>query len=73
MRGDTRVDKSDTKDYGAQARNQLGAPGGAEFSERSPNFLNYVQHIFLGSAKNILGVLRPYVTGLAKPPKAWGP
>jgi len=26
-----------------QARNQLGAPGGAEFFERGANFLNYVQ------------------------------
>jgi len=27
-----------------QARNQLGAPGGAKmFSEKDPNFLNYVQ------------------------------
>jgi len=26
-----------------QACNQLGTPGGKEFSERGPNFLNYVQ------------------------------
>jgi len=25
-----------------QVRNQLGTPGGAEFSESGPNFLNYV-------------------------------
>jgi len=28
-----------------KARNQLGTPGGEEFSERDPNFLNYVQQI----------------------------
>jgi len=26
-----------------QARNQLGTPGGEEWLERGPNFLNYVQ------------------------------
>jgi len=30
----------------------LGYQGGEEFSERGPNFLNYVQHIFSGGAKN---------------------
>jgi len=44
-----------------QARNQLGTPGGEEFSEKGPNFfnffkpcplvLNYVQHIFPGGAR----------------------
>ena len=33
-----------TKRSAHQARNQLGTPGGnEEFSERGPNFLNYVQ------------------------------
>jgi len=37
-----------------QARNQLGTPGGEEFSEKGPNFKlraivsHYVQHIFPG-------------------------
>jgi len=34
-----------------QARNQLGTPGGAKFTGRDPNFLNYVQHIFPGGEK----------------------
>jgi len=34
-----------------QARNQLGTPGGEEFSERGPNFLNYVQNIFPGAGE----------------------
>ena len=29
------------------------------FSERGPNFLNYVQHIFPGGKKHFLGGLRP--------------
>jgi len=38
---------------------------GEEFSERSPNFLNYVLHIFQGGAKEILEVLwSPQVTSL---------
>jgi len=43
-----------------QARNQLGTAGGAKFSERGPNFLNYVQYFqtmsntfFPGGAKEI--------------------
>jgi len=47
----------------SQARNQLGTQGRDEFSERGPNFLNYVQHIFPWEAKNFLGcrstTLRP--------------
>ena len=45
-----------------QARNQLGTPGGGEeFSERSPNFSNYVQYfstmlnIFLQREKRFAG------------------
>ena len=51
-----------------QARNQLGTPGGEEFSEKGQNFfnffklcpivLNYVQHIFPGGReKNFEGEL----------------
>jgi len=43
-----------------QARNQLGTPGGGEeFSERGPNFVNYVQHIFSGGRKKFQGVSTP--------------
>jgi len=39
-----------------QARNQLGTPGGAEFSERDPNFLNY--RIYSSITRKILyGIL----------------
>jgi len=47
-----------------QARNQLGTPGGAKrFPRGAKMFLNYVQHIFLGEAKNFLGGLRPFGYG----------
>ena len=46
----------------AQAGNQLGTLGEAEF-ERGPNFLNYVQHIFPGGGKKFCASL---VTGLMK-------
>jgi len=46
-----------------QARYQLGSPGGEEFSERRPNFLNYVQHIFPGGGAKIAQP-PPLVTGL---------
>jgi len=38
--------------------------GGEELCERGPKFLNYVQHIFPGEAKNFAGGLLPPVTGL---------
>ena len=45
-----------------QARSQFGTPEeaksfprGAKFFELCPIFLNYVQHIFQGKAKNFLG------------------
>jgi len=34
---------SDVSVFTWQACNQLGTPGGAKFSERGPNFFNYVQ------------------------------
>jgi len=33
--------------------------GGEEFTERSPNFLNYVQHIFPGKGKIFWGETKP--------------
>jgi len=42
---------SNCKNAKAQARNQLGTLRGEEFSERDPNFLNYVQYIFPGDEK----------------------
>jgi len=32
-----------------RARKQLGTPGDEDFSDRSLNILNYVQHIFPGA------------------------
>jgi len=37
------VKKANPSDGLAQARNQLGTPGGKEIFERGPNFSNYVQ------------------------------
>jgi len=52
-----------------QARNQLGAPGGAKSSERGPNFLKAVQHMFSGEGrKKLYGCLRPPWLGPAHVP-----
>jgi len=53
--------------YFCRPDTSLGHLGGEEFSKRSPNFINYVQHIFPRGAKNFAGVRLPYaplVTGL---------
>jgi len=43
-----------------QARNQLGTPGGEEFFQKGPNFLNYVEPISPGVSKNFAAPpLRP--------------
>jgi len=46
-----------------QARNQLGTQGGEVFSEKGPNFLNYVQYVFpVGGRKVFLGEVSPACT-----------
>jgi len=45
---------------------RLGAWRGKEFSEKGPNFLNYVQHIFPVGKKICSGGTKPLVTGLLK-------
>jgi len=78
MRGDTRVDtaytrvnKSDTKDYGAQARNQLGAPGGAEFSE--PKFFKLCPTYFSRECEKYFRGTSSLCYGPGEAPKSVGP
>jgi len=53
------------KKCGLQARNQLGTPGGAKSFPKGPHFLtcpiflNHVQQMFPGEAKNFLGTASP--------------
>jgi len=44
----------------------LGHYGGGEFSERGPNFLNYVQHIFPGEEKDFPSGTSPLLVTASK-------
>jgi len=68
------VKKSNPSDGFAQARNQLGIPGGAKSFLRGAQFFylcpivfNFVQHIFPGGQTFFYGDLRPLI------PPIYGP
>ena len=54
-----------------QARNELWIPGGEEFSERGPNFPNYVQHIPRRAKNFRSGEDRPVIPGFGPAADLW--